>query len=310
MSTHTTELNRLHAAFTSRKWQWSFFTPSELPSDLITALCEGLPQIESSSWSARIAWGGVYINGELVTANCKLPLPCKLEYYEPTFEIDQAEKFYPKFTRDQILYHDSYFLVGFKPPGIPSLPAREQLHFNFKSQLENFVGHKVHMPARLDMSASGLLIASLDPNFHAAINRLYETRSIKKYYRLEVSPKVGWTEREVNLAIDKDPRHPVLRRVVDSGGKAAFTTFSLLENRDTTSLLEARPLTGRTHQIRVHAKSTGHPIVGDKFYGETVAPELHLTCTKLQFAHPVSGAELSFSLPQHLMPVWACSRTE
>ena len=305
MENASTNLARVQAAFTSRKWQWCFFNQSELPADLLTALRLGLPHIDAASWQERLEWGGVYLNGRCLRSNCTLPLPCKIEYYEPSFPLDQADQFYPAFSPQQILYRDEILLVAFKPTGIPSLPAREQSHFNFKSQIEASIGLSLHFPARLDMSASGLLIASLDPRYHGAINRLYETRSIRKFYRLEVHPCVSWTRLSVDAAIDKDPLHPVLRRTVEHGGKSALTHFSLISQRDHTSLLEAKPLTGRTHQIRVHAKHSGHALVGDKFYGGMEAKELHLACTQLAFKHPVNQSELDIALPINFMPSWA-----
>jgi len=299
------DISRLQAAFTSRKWQWCFVDQDELPADLITALQDRLPHIARESWPQRFAWGGIYVNGRGVNGNCELPLPCKIEYYEPSFPLEHAARFYPGFSSQQILYHDDQLVIAFKPIGIPSLPAREQAHFNFKAQLEEYLGFRIHLPARLDMSACGLLIASTDSRYHAAINRLYETRSIKKYYRLEVSPRVCWAEREVDLAIAKDPIHPVLRRTVESGGKSALTHFSLLQHREETSLLEARPLTGRTHQIRVHAKQIGHPLVGDKFYSGADASELHLACVRLAFTHPVKNIPIDLHLPPRFLPKWA-----
>lgn len=305
MQDKASNLARIQSAFTSRKWQWCFYEQGELPKDLISALKFGLPHIDADSWHSRLAWGGIYVNGEVANENRALPLPCKLEYYEPTFPLDQADRIYPKFSAAQILYRDEILLIAYKPNGIPSMPAREQPHYNFKAQLESFLDAKIHLPARLDMSASGLLMASLEAKYHAAINRLYESRSIKKFYRIEVTPKVTWTDLKIDAAIDKDPLHPVLRKVVDSGGKSAQTDFSLLQQRANSSLLEARPRSGRTHQIRVHAKHCGHALIGDKFYGGEDAPELRLACVQLSFKHPASAREMDFVLPPNLMPTWA-----
>ena len=305
MENTSSELARIQAAFSSRKWQWCFTNRAELPVDLITALRLGLAHIDVGTWQQRLAWGGTYINGRSVNSNCELPLPCKIEYYEPNFPLEKAEQFYPQFSSDQIIYRDESLLVAFKPAGIPSMPAREQPHYNFKSQIEEFTRTTVHMPARLDMSACGLLIASTDKRYHAAVNRLYETRSIRKYYQLEVSGCVSWRQCEVDAAIAKDSLHAVLRKVVLQGGKSAVTQFSLLEQRSATSLLEARPQTGRTHQIRVHAKHLGHALVGDRFYGGVEAAQLHLACVRLAFTHPASNLELDLRLPRDFMPSWA-----
>lgn len=147
---------------------------------------------------------------------------------------------------------------------------------------------------RLDVDTSGLVLFTTDPALNPAVSEMFSAHTIDKHYRAVIRPSAQepgdvWTVENF-LGRDKDSK--VTRyRAVRSGGKKAITRFEVLERRaDGTVLVEARPVTGRAHQIRVHCAEAGWPIVGDRFYGDGVGPRLMLHARRLRFVHPRGGA--------------------
>lgn len=293
-------------AFTSKYWSWSYLEAEELPATLLLALRSKLPHLPESSWPERFKLGGVYINGLPANLDSPLPLPCKLEYYEPKFNVSSAADFFPKFSDQQVLYQDDDMLVVFKPPGISCMPARDQNVFHLKAQIETFLGNVIHMPSRIDMSAQGLVVVSTSPRMHKHLQHAFQFRRIEKRYLLGVQGKPDWTQTTLDAAIGRDPDHPVLRKVDGKNALPSLTHFAVLETRsDGTSLIEAKPHTGRTHQIRIHAAHLGYPIRGDKFYGGNAAPTLQLLSYSFSLAHPFTRRNLCITVPERFMPEWA-----
>lgn len=281
------------------------------PKTLLDALTQELPVIDSTSWLDRLALGGAYVNGQRATTNINLSAPCKVEYFEPKFDIRQLDQHIPKFSPEQIVYEDTELIVVFKPIKLPCLPTRDQFSLNLKHYLEDYLGAKVHMPSRLDTSTQGLVVVSKSALMHNSLQQLFEKRKINKHYVLEVAGKPSWNTWVVTDSIGRDPQHAVLRKVLapgSAGAKDAKTFFRALarskEPPEATTLLEALPETGRTHQIRVHAASIGLPIVGDNFYGGPVAPSLHLLSYRVVFAHPINRKILDICVPGRLCPEW------
>lgn len=309
------DLNRIHSAFISTYWSWSFYSAKECPATLLELLREKLPHLEGSGWEKRFAWGGVFVNGKEALCDTTLTAPCKIEYYEPNFNIDEAHTYFPAFEQRLIVYEDEDLIVLYKPAKLPSVAGREQKHFNLKNYVETYLGRAVHCPSRLDMSTEGLVIMSKSARTNAALQRAFEKKTIQKYYLLEVVGDFPQGDLRVENQIGRDMRHPVLRKVVESGGKTAETIFtpvghSLFKDRAAaehkTTLVQARPLTGRTHQIRVHASHVGFPIIGDDFYGGAAASGLRLQSRKIVLTHPWLGKKLEITAPTSLSPAWAC----
>jgi tRNA pseudouridine32 synthase / 23S rRNA pseudouridine746 synthase len=299
---------RIESTFSSIYHCWNFYKSTDISGDLISTLASRLTHIPESEFSKRLAWGGVFINGLEVNTNQELPVPCKLEYYEPRFKIENAEDFFPVFSKDLILFEDQYLIAVFKPAGLPTLPGKEQKYFNLRSYIEKYTGGKVHMPSRLDMSTSGVVIISKNEKTHKSLQRLFENGLVQKTYLLAVTDTVDWQRFEHTGAIGNDLRHPVLRKVVQSGGKQAKTIFTKLIETNQQEIkicyLKAEPKTGRTHQIRVHASSLGLPIVGDNFYGGIQAKNLNLMAYSIEFRHPIGGEIIKISAPEKLWPTW------
>ena len=303
------DTTRVEETLHTRYWCWTYFEADMSPPTLATVLHAELPHINRDSWPERFDFGGIYVNGRAALEDQPLPYPCKIEYYEPKFDIRDAAHIFPAFHSDFILYSDDDIAVAYKPPKLPSMPAKEQRHFSLKASLEKFFTSTVHMPSRLDVSAQGVLVVSLSKRANAPLQRSFESRRVKKSYRLATAAPCLWQTYTSDMNIARDPSHPVLRTVSRNIGQPALTHFershTTCSGNHNVIVLKASPVSGRTHQIRVHAAHAGIPIVGDNFYGGAPAPSLHLVSYTLDLAHPISGEPLSFSLPSALCPAWA-----
>lgn len=166
-----------------------------------------------------------------------------------------------------VLYEDDDLIVVGKPAGMASVhdgsrPDDPDLH----AVLEEHCGRlwPVH---RLDRETSGAIVFARNATAHRELNRQFDERDVAKIYHAIVVGHPTWQERAVNapLLVDADRRH---RTRVDARGKPAITHFRVLQPLKHHALVEARPETGRTHQIRVHAALLGFPIAVDALYGD------------------------------------------
>ncbi|MEQ1659034.1 MAG: RluA family pseudouridine synthase, partial [Hylemonella sp.] len=162
---------------------------------------------------------------------------------------------------------------------------------------------------RLDKDTSGLMVVARTRTTMDALVKLIAAREVsRQYLALAQQPWSGPVRREVEAAIGRDPRNRLRMAVVDllrQPGKPAKTTFELLYNAAQGCWLRCTLHTGRTHQIRVHAASIGHPLLADTLYGGAPAAGMSrqaLHAWRLAFTHPVSGRELVFkaALPQDM----------
>jgi tRNA pseudouridine32 synthase/23S rRNA pseudouridine746 synthase len=306
------DLKRVHDTLRTHYWSFILRAAERVPPTLVELLRERLPHIDPSSWVERFEFGGIYINGVEALHDMPLPFPVKVEYYEPKFPLAEAHTQFSTFTRDYILFHDDAIAVVYKPPHLSSMPAKEQRHFSLKAALERELGRTIHMPSRLDVSAQGLVVVSTSPAAHAGLQRAFETRSVHKTYAFASHGRSAWDEKSVTFPIQVSPDHPVLRIATTGEGQKAHTLIrfsheTIIEG-DSRFVYTAHPITGRTHQIRVHAAASELPIAGDNFYGGTPASYLHLVSRALALPHPLSGASLEFELPQRLAPEWTLNQ--
>lgn len=306
----TSDLLRVKEAFYSTHHLFEVFEGQE--ETLLNALIRLLPEIPASEWKERLDFGGVFINGLSRFEDASLTPPFKLEYYEPRYPISEAHLHYASFSQDLIVWEDDWFILASKPNRLPTMPTKEQRRHNLKRYMDSYCNKNLHFPSRLDTSTQGLVIASKKVEAHGLLQSLFEKRQIQKTY---VFASVNALDRdlEVSEPIGKDPAHPVLRKVHGIESKAAVTRFSALREgktrlRDNSEmkcyLMEAKPITGRTHQIRVHASHIGVPIIGDNFYGGEHAHSLHLVSFSLKFRHPITEKDIYLKIPDSLLPAW------
>jgi tRNA pseudouridine32 synthase/23S rRNA pseudouridine746 synthase len=211
-----------------------------------------------------------------------------------------------------LAYCDDSLLIVNKPAGLLSVPGRgADKADNLTSRVQNeFPGSfSVH---RLDMGTSGLLVFARSKDMHRRLSLLFRERRVNKRYVALVEGHVGLAMGEVDLPLVADwPNRP--RQKVDfTTGKPSLTRYRLQEHMQITipssvhpdkrcfaaSRVELEPVTGRTHQLRVHMAALGHPVVGDGLYGEGTcrsAGRMLLHSRLLSFPHPLSGKQLTLA---------------
>lgn len=296
-------LARLEDALTSKKWQHLFYTAAECPTDLYAYFRDFLPHLDSIE--ERIALGGVYVNGISIADNISLKAPCKVEYYEPKFELKNIQSVYPPFDTDWIVYRDDFMAIVYKPAGLPCMATKEQKIYNLKSYLEDHFSPEIHMPSRIDTSTQGLIAVSVNPSMHNYLQKAFERKIVVKRYLMASRTETTWDVRAVKARIAKDSQHAVLRKISPDSGKTSFTVFTRLSRASDKTYFFARPLTGRTHQIRVHAKHLGIPISGDNFYGGSRDDLLNLMSYSFGVWHPFRKRFFEIEVPAKLVPRWA-----
>ncbi len=200
-----------------------------------------------------------------------------------------------------VVYQDEDVLVLNKPSGLLSVPGRQSIHkdsLQSRAQQQFPTATTVH---RLDMETSGLMVMALNKASHVHLSRQFEQRKIKKRYLARVYGQLKKSSGAVDVPLICDwPNRP--RQKVDfQAGKPALTHWQVLNQEAETTLVELQPVTGRSHQLRVHMQSIGHPIVGDPLYATgaalTWSDRLQLHSNELQFNHPTADTQMKYAVP-------------
>ena len=199
-----------------------------------------------------------------------------------------------------IVHQDADILVLDKPSGLLSVPGRDPA---LKDSLATRVQERfprAFMINRLDKDTSGIVLMSLNRKAHAKIAAQFEQRTTRKSYVAVVWGQVEGESGYIDLPLAIDPNNKPRHRVDHHDGKPAQTEWSVMERTAQATRLRLFPLTGRTHQLRVHMKAIGHPILGDEFYAEgdalASASRLLLHAEELSFRHP-GGRDVTFTVP-------------
>lgn len=196
----------------------------------------------------------------------------------------------------ELIFHDDTLLVANKPAGLLSVPGRGadkqdcmsvRISQNFPDALV------VH---RLDMATSGLLVFARGEEMQRRLSRLFHDRKVEKRYVAMVAGKPEPEHGEIDLPLTADWPNRPRQRVDHALGKHSLTRYRLLSHDAATdaSRVELEPVTGRTHQLRVHLAAKGHAVVGDALYEGRAAVRLMLHARQLGFIHPLTGEPLEF----------------
>lgn len=200
--------------------------------------------------------------------------------------------------RLDLIYSDDALLVVNKPAGLLSVPGRgadKQDCLSARTQLEFPDALVVH---RLDMATSGLVLFARGAAMQSRLSQMFRERAIGKRYIAVVAGTPQPESGEVDLPIMTDWPNRPLQKIDATSGKPSLTRYRTLSHDKSATRVELEPVTGRTHQLRVHMMAIGHPILGDALYGDKgCAPRLLLHATSLDFEHPVSGIPLHFLFP-------------
>ncbi len=196
-----------------------------------------------------------------------------------------------------LVFQDPHLLIVNKPAGLLSVPGRgEDKQDCFSTQLQQIYTDALTVH-RLDMATSGLMIFARGAEMQRALSELFRVRDVEKRYVAIVSGKLASSSGEVNLPLIADWPNRPLQKVDCQLGKPSLTHYSLLafDEASNTSRISLTPVTGRTHQLRLHMSAIGHPILGDALYGDIAsAPRLFLHACFLSFTHPISSELLNF----------------
>ena len=210
----------------------------------------------------------------------------------------------PASTDVQVLHVDASWIVADKPSGLLAVPGRgpdKQDCLSARVQQDYPEALIVH---RLDMATSGLMLLARNADVQRTLSAAFAQRKVYKRYVAVVSGLVDplydtWQTIDLPICVDW-PNRPL--RIIDTDiGKPSSTRVRVLQRctADNTSRVELEPITGRSHQLRVHLRAIGHPLLGDTLYAPAAviaqAPRLLLHAQALQLAHPVHGARVDFA---------------
>jgi tRNA pseudouridine32 synthase/23S rRNA pseudouridine746 synthase len=198
------------------------------------------------------------------------------------------------------VHDDQWITVLNKPSGMLTVPGKlleDSLLTRYRAAHPE--AHGPIVVHRLDQETSGLVIFAKDKTTHKALQQQFENHTIRKRYVALLNGMVSQDEGIIDLPIRPDVDDRPRQRVDHEQGKPAVTRYRVLERSDGMTRIEFEPLTGRTHQLRVHAshhQGLNAPIVGDRLYG-TTARRLMLHAQSITFTHPGTGKEMSLSCP-------------
>ena len=201
-----------------------------------------------------------------------------------------------------LVYCDDYIAVVNKPSGLLSVPGNQpQYYDSAMSRVKEKYGF-CEPAHRLDMATSGILLFALSKAADRELKRQFREREPKKYYQALVWGHLEHDHGVVELPLICDWENRPRQKICFERGKRAVTFYDVLQRYpNNTTRVKLTPITGRSHQLRLHMLALGHPILGDKFYAhpqaKALSPRLCLHAESLQIQHPISGETMVFTAP-------------
>jgi len=206
----------------------------------------------------------------------------------------------PPDTALNVLHHDHEILVVEKPAGLLSVPGKGADRADCLIARLRAVFPDVLLVHRLDLDTSGVMVFALTPHAQRHLGLQFEKRQIKKTYIARVAGRVTGRAGEIDLPLTVDWPNRPRQMVSHEKGRPAQTEWRVLRHDGCTTRLRLNPLTGRSHQLRVHMLALGHPILGDPLYSEGAArdhPRMMLHAETLRLRHPDGGRGEAFHAP-------------
>jgi len=244
-----------------------------------------IPELSRSSVEKLIDQQKVKVNGNIIGAGDKLKFNNVV-----TVDFSLEELSIINTIKLPIIYEDNDCIVIDKPIGVLT---HSKGAFNPEATIATFIapelkdleGDRAGIVHRLDRATSGVIICAKTPEALKWLQKQFSTRKTKKSYLAVIKGQLNPDEAIIDMPIARNPKMPKTFHV-SSLGKPAKTHYKTLEHKNNLSLLELKPETGRTHQLRVHLKKLGHPIVGDELYGGKPNPRLMLHAHSLELTLP------------------------
>ena len=280
-------------------------------------LARRLPELSRARVQALVAEGHVLVDGAPSRPSARLRAGQEVAVLIPA---PAAAVPGPEDIPLHIVHQDAHLLIVDKPAGLVVHPGAGTRSGTLVNALLRHVADlsgvggvlRPGIVHRLDRGTSGLLVVAKDDATHRALVRQFAGRTVLKEYIALVHGVPALREGEIDRPIGRDPVHRKRMAVSAPRGREARTSWALLESFDGASLLRVRIHTGRTHQIRVHLASAGHPVAGDATYGGTRTPSARrsearaaleslarpaLHAARLAFTHPATGERVDFASP-------------
>jgi 23S rRNA pseudouridine1911/1915/1917 synthase len=250
--------------------------------------------------------GRVFVDGRIRRSSYKLKVRQRIEVDDTIQEKGRLE---PESLPLVVIYEDEHLVVIDKPSGMvvhPGAGRRTSTLANaLISRFPEIEGlgpeEKPGIVHRLDKETSGVILVARTPLAYVELQRQFKAREVEKLYLGLVWGKMPQMEGKITWAIGRHTKHGERMSVKTKKPRIARTHYRVKKPLGAFALLEIRPLTGRTHQIRVHMAASGHPVVADSRYGRTRVslgcPRLFLHAHRLTVTHPSSGERVSFESP-------------
>lgn len=244
-----------------------------------------VPELSRAYVKSLIEDGKVLLNGKPVKAGEKVRTGERI-----AIDFDRAQLDKIPNIQLPIIYEDDDVTVLNKPVGVLT---HSKGSFNPEATIATFIqphvvglsGERAGIVHRLDRATSGVIITAKHPEALKWLQKQFSTRKAKKTYIAIVEGEPSPAEAIIDMPIERNPKKPQAFRV-GVGGKPATTAYKVLEHTKQFSLVELKPTTGRTHQLRVHLSYIGHPIVGDTLYKGHEADRLYLHALRLELTLP------------------------
>jgi len=208
----------------------------------------------------------------------------------------------------EIIHIDEHIIVINKPAGLPVLPDGWEKDAPYLVKMLEEKYGRIFIVHRLDKTTSGVMVFARDAETHRALNMQFENHEAEKVYHAIIEGNPNWDEKVTKFPLRADVGRKHRTAVDNKNGKPSETRFKVIkryqarpeQGRNEAALVEAKPMTGRTHQIRVHAYALGYPLLGDTLYSVYGASETNLIARpalhahSLTFTHPGTNEHVTF----------------
>ncbi len=246
----------------------------------------------SATLIKKVKFGGVFVNGEVVTMRKILAAGDIVDVFLP---IRDSEFIAPVAEPIKVLYEDEYILAVDKPINMPTHPSKHNSLVTLASLVRAYIDAPFVFRAitRLDRDTSGIVLIAKDPISASRLSAEIKSGKIEKIYTAILRNAPSKHEGIIDAPIEREAPDSI-KRIVRPDGKRAITKYRVAEIfPDGKALCEIFPITGRTHQIRVHMAYIGAPLDEDFLYGKSSGKTYSLRCTSLSFTHPHTNEKIT-----------------
>jgi len=289
----------------------SFTAPDEYAGKRVDiAIAEHIPSISRSRIRKLIDKGLVLVDGEPIKASKKLCGGEEIELSLPSAETIDAE---PEDIEVEIVFEDDDIVIVNKPSGMVVHPGSGTSRGTlvnallFKCSNLSDIGGAIRpgIVHRLDKDTSGIMVVAKNDATHRSLVEQFQERTVEKTYIAIVAGRLKAAKGEFSDPIGRHPKDRIKMSTKSKRGKESLTLWNVVERFNGASLVEVNPKTGRTHQIRVHFKDSGYPLLGDKLYGPRKynTPFIQKLSAKLG-RHALHAFSIRFTNPTSSMPVY------